>query len=132
MLRVAIIKDAAGAVREGMSRLRLRRSPSEGARKPSGFMQMPTAGRFFVVGVILTAAVSMILAGPRQIPDLGVFVALLLASSLASGLKLRLPLGTSASNLSISYTFDFAALILLGTPPATVVAGISAWTQSQF
>jgi diguanylate cyclase (GGDEF)-like protein/PAS domain S-box-containing protein len=130
MTGAAAIESAAGFVRERTSRWR-RRPEAAGARA-SGFMQMPAAGRFFVVGVILTATVAIAIGRPRQLPELTTFIALLVASSLASGLKLRLPLGTSASNLSISYTFDFAALILLGTAPATIVAGFSAWTQSQF
>jgi diguanylate cyclase (GGDEF)-like protein/PAS domain S-box-containing protein len=111
---------------------RWRRRPVADETRKSGFMQMPAAGRFFVAGVILCAGIALIAGRPRQMPNLAVFASLLVASSLASGLKLRLPLGTSASNLSISYTFDFAALILLGTGPATIVAGFSAWTQSQF
>ena len=126
----AVTSGAAGFIPNWMSRWR-RRPDADGARN-SGFMQMPAAGRIFVVGVILAATVAMIADRPRQMPNLAVFLSLLVASSLASGLKLRLPLGTSASNLSISYTFDFAALILLGTGPATIVAGFSAWTQSQF
>src|SRR5687768_7114855 len=94
-----------------------RRRPEAAAARTSGFMHMPAAGRFFVAGVIVAATVAMVAGRPRQIPDLGLFIGLLIASSLASGLKLRLPLGTSASNLSISYTFDFAALIMLGTAP---------------
>ncbi|MBI4265293.1 MAG: EAL domain-containing protein [Acidobacteria bacterium] len=94
--------------------------------------QLPLRGRLFVAAVIMAATAAMIAGGPREVPDLATFAVLLVASSLASGLKLRLPLGTSASNLSISYTFDFAALILLGTGPATIVAAVSAFTQSQF
>ncbi|MGH9256495.1 MAG: putative bifunctional diguanylate cyclase/phosphodiesterase [Vicinamibacterales bacterium] len=53
------------------------------------------------------------------------------ASAVASGLKLRLPLGkTGSSNLSVSYTIDFASLILLGPAPTMLVAALSAWTQS--
>src|SRR4051794_39395886 len=107
----AVLTSVAGTIHSGMSRWRGRRSHTEGARTSSGFMQMPTAGRFFVVAVIAAAAVAMAVGRPRQMPEITTFAALLVVSSLASGLKLRLPLGTSASNLSISYTFDFAALI---------------------
>ncbi len=51
---------------------------------------------------------------------------------LASSLRLRLPLGTSASNLSISYSVDFAALLLIGREMTMLVAGASACAQSIF
>ncbi|MBI2186016.1 MAG: EAL domain-containing protein [Acidobacteria bacterium] len=92
---------------------------------------LPGPARLFVVGILLAAATVLAVMGPLHIPNVRIFLVLLVASSLASALKLRLPLGSSASNLSISYTFDFAALLLLGTGPAMLLAAVSAWTQSR-
>ncbi len=67
---------------------------------------------------------------PTALPNVPLFVALALASSLASAMKVRLPLGAGSSNLSVSYTVDFAALLLLGPNPTMIVAALSALTQS--
>ena len=93
--------------------------------------QLPLAARLFVIAVIGLASAVLIARVPSAAPpSLAMFALLALASSLASGLKLRLPLGSSASNLSVSYTIDFAALLLLGPDPTMFVAGLSALTQS--
>jgi diguanylate cyclase (GGDEF)-like protein/PAS domain S-box-containing protein len=96
------------------------------------YADLPTPARLFLAAVFVLSIATLLADGPREMPDLTTFGVLLVASSLASALKLRLPLGSSASNLSISYTFDFAALILVGTGPAMLVAAFSAWTQSRF
>jgi diguanylate cyclase (GGDEF)-like protein/PAS domain S-box-containing protein len=109
-----------------------RREQRRGSRSGAQLWQAPLGARLFIVAVVAAAILVVLFRVPRHIDNLRGFFVLLVASSLASGLKLRLPLGTSASNLSISYTFDFAALLLLGPGPATLVAGFSAWTQSRF
>jgi hypothetical protein len=60
------------------------------------------------------------------------FGTLLAASAIASSLRLKVPLGASSSTLSVSYSVDFAALLLIGTDLTMVVAGVSAWLQSAF
>jgi hypothetical protein len=84
----------------------------------------------FVGATIGVAGVVLATHLPTTLPQLPLFVLLALASAVASGLKLRLPLGTSASNLSVSYTIDFASLILLGPNPTMLVAALSAWAQT--
>jgi len=91
---------------------------------------LPPSARFFVGGIIGAAGVVLATHLPTTLPHLPLFIALGLASAIASGLKLRLPLGTSASNLSVSYTIDFASLILLGPNPTMLVAALSAWAQT--
>src|SRR5688572_28861150 len=81
----------------------------------SKYADLPTPARLFLAAVFVLSIAVLLADGPREMPHLTTFGVLLVASSLASALKLRLPLGSSASNLSISYTFDFAALILVGT-----------------
>ena len=85
-----------------------------------------------MIAVVAVGCVVVILQGPRQITHPTQFLALLAASVLASSLRLRLPLGTSASNLSISYSVDFAALLLIGREMTMLVAGASACAQSIF
>jgi diguanylate cyclase (GGDEF)-like protein/PAS domain S-box-containing protein len=85
---------------------------------------------WYVSAVIAAGAVTLLWQFPRSVPDLGLFIGLLLASSLASSHRLRLPLGTNSSTLSVSYATDFAALFLIGTDLTMVVAATSAFAQS--
>ncbi len=93
---------------------------------------LPVSASVFVIAVVALGCAVLIIQGPRQITHPTQFVALLAASVLASSLRLRLPLGTSASNLSISYSVDFAALLLIGREMTMLVAGASACAQSIF
>ena len=69
---------------------------------------------------------------PHTIADPALFIALLLFSSLASALKVSLPLTKSGSSMSVSYAVDFAALLLLGANETMLVAAASAWSQCTF
>jgi diguanylate cyclase (GGDEF)-like protein/PAS domain S-box-containing protein len=94
--------------------------------------RLPVAARVYVAAVIVAAAGVFVVKGTPEVPDVGLFLGLLVISALASGFRVKLPLGTTATNLSISYTCDFAALLLIGGPLTTIVAGASAWAQSAF
>ncbi|MGE0812212.1 MAG: HD domain-containing phosphohydrolase [Vicinamibacterales bacterium] len=59
------------------------------------------------------------------------FAALLLMSNVTSAFKVAL-LASSGSTLSVSYTVDFASLLLLGPGPTTAIAVTSAWSQCTF
>jgi diguanylate cyclase (GGDEF)-like protein/PAS domain S-box-containing protein len=105
--------------------------PAKGdASRATSLEHLPIAASVFVIAVVAVGCVVLVLHGPRQITHPAQFVALLAASVLASSLRLRLPLGTSASNLSISYSVDFAALLLIGREMTMLVAGASACAQS--
>jgi diguanylate cyclase (GGDEF)-like protein/PAS domain S-box-containing protein len=93
---------------------------------------LPVAASVFVVAVVAAGFAVLILQGPRHLQHPAQFAVLLAASVVASSLRLRLPLGTSASNLSISYSVDFAALLLIGREMTMLVAGVSACAQSIF
>jgi diguanylate cyclase (GGDEF)-like protein/PAS domain S-box-containing protein len=90
----------------------------------------PLLADLFVGTVIALGCVVLALWGPRQLPSPVLFAVLLAASALASTLRLRLPLGSASSNLSVSCSVDFAALLLMGTAPTMLIAGTSAWLQS--
>ena len=94
--------------------------------------RQPLSATLFVSAIIVAGGAVLAFWGPRIAPNPGLFAVLLAASALASSLRLRLPLGASSSNLSISYSVDFAALLLLGTELTMLVAGVSAWIQSTF
>src|SRR5689334_1088784 len=130
MVPASFIPVIADKVRSAVERL-LPPRPAE-PQKTATLKALPAPARAFVVGVIALAGLLIVIGMPRTLPDMRVFILLLLGSCIASGMKLKLPLGTSSSNLSISYTFDFATLLLLGTAPATFVAGFSAYAQTRF
>ena len=65
---------------------------------------------------------------PRSIPDVPLFLTLLLASTLTSGIRLRLPV--ASANLSVAYIFDLTALLVFGRELAIPLAAASACSQS--
>src|SRR6266436_6476005 len=90
---------------------------------------LPIAARLYVGAVLAAGAVVMVAFVPRTLDDPGLFVVLLLFSSLASALKVSLPLTTSGSTMSVSYAVDFAALLLIGPHETMLVAAGSAFSQ---
>src|SRR5262245_32821805 len=100
------------------------------ASRATSLEHLPVAASVFVISVVAAGFAVLIFMGPRRIEQPTLFFALLVASVLASSLRLRLPLGTAAANLSISYSVDFAALLLIGKEMTMLVAGVSACAQS--
>src|SRR5262245_31210076 len=91
--------------------------------------ELPAAARLFVAAVLAAGAIVLGMFVPHTIANPVLFVILLGCSSLASALKVRLPLATSGSTMSVSYAVDFAALLLLGADETMIVAAVSAWAQ---
>jgi diguanylate cyclase (GGDEF)-like protein/putative nucleotidyltransferase with HDIG domain len=90
---------------------------------------LPLGARLYVGAVLAAGLVVLVAFLPHTIGDPALFVALLLFSSLASALKVSLPLTKSGSSMSVSYAVDFAALLLLGSNETMLVAAASAWSQ---
>ena len=93
---------------------------------------LPLAARLFVGAVLAAGALTLIVFWPRAITNPVLFVFLLGCSSLASALKVSLPLASSGSTMSVSYAVDFAALLLLGADQTMIVAASSAFSQCTF
>ena len=93
---------------------------------------LPIAARVFVAAVLAAGALTVIVFWPRGIANLVLFAFLLGCSSLASALKVSLPLASSGSTMSVSYAVDFAALLLLGADETMLVAAASAFSQCTF
>ena len=91
--------------------------------------ELPFAARLYVTGVIIAGAAVVAYFVPHAIEHPGIFLALLLCSSLASALKVDLPLASGGSTMSVSYAVDFVPLLLLGANETMLVAGTSAWAQ---
>jgi diguanylate cyclase (GGDEF)-like protein/putative nucleotidyltransferase with HDIG domain len=93
---------------------------------------LPIAARLYVGAVLAAGAVVLALFAPHTIANPVVFLTLLVCSSLASVLKVTLPLASSSSTMSVSYAVDFAALLLLGANETMLVAAVSTWAQCTF
>ena len=93
---------------------------------------LPIAARLYVGAVLAAGAIVLVAFAPRTLTDPALFVALLLFSSLASALKVNLPLTKGGSSMSVSYAVDFASLLLIGADPTMFVAAASAWSQCTF
>src|SRR5438105_6488772 len=94
---------------------------------------LPIAARLFVGAVLAAGTLVLVMFVPHTIANPLLFLILLACSSLASALKVRLPLATSSgSTMSVSYAVDFAALLLLGANETMIVAAVSAWSQCTF
>ncbi|MBW8868175.1 MAG: hypothetical protein JF610_12750, partial [Acidobacteria bacterium] len=92
----------------------------------------PVAARLFVVAVMAAGTLILAMFAPHSIANPLLFATLLACSSLASALKVRLPIASSGSTMSVSYAVDFAALLLLGADETMLVAAASAWSQCTF
>ncbi|HEY7171960.1 MAG TPA: HD domain-containing phosphohydrolase [Vicinamibacterales bacterium] len=93
---------------------------------------LPIIARVYVAAIVLAGAVVLAFYGPHTIVNPWLFLALLVCSSVASALKVSLPLTSSGSTMSVSYAVDFAALLLLGADATMWVAAMSAWSQCTF
>src|SRR5438034_4131284 len=94
--------------------------------------ELPLAARLYVSSVIIAGVAVVAFFFPRTINHPFLFVGLLLCSSLASALKVNLPLATSGSTMSVSYVVDFVSLLLLGANLTMIVGAASAWSQCTF
>jgi diguanylate cyclase (GGDEF)-like protein/PAS domain S-box-containing protein len=103
-----------------------------GSPSAERFRSLPGAARVFVAATIALALLVLVLRFPTTISNPTLFAAFAVASCLASAMKVKLPLGAGSSNLSVSYTVDFAGLLVLGASETMLIAGFSALTQSTF
>jgi len=94
--------------------------------------QLSIAARIYVGAVLAAGAIVLLLFAPHAIAHPLLFAALLLCSSIASALKVSLPLASSGSTMSVSYAVDFASLLMLGADATMFVAAASAWSQCTF
>src|SRR6266540_3884666 len=94
---------------------------------------LPLRARLFVCAVVGVGGVLLVSFFPiRSFDSPWLFLLLVVLSSLASVFKVTLPLARSGSTMSVSYSVDFAALLLLGPNETMIVAAVSAWSQCTF
>ncbi|MGE3277524.1 MAG: ATP-binding protein [Vicinamibacterales bacterium] len=87
------------------------------------------AARAYVVAVIATSLAVFGACLPLQFRSPELFAILLVLSAAAGAFKIRLPLYSGGSTLSVAFAFDFTALLLLDRPEAMLVAGAGALAQ---
>src|SRR5260221_4042690 len=93
---------------------------------------LPVAARVYVTAVCIAGVVVAGVFAPHSLDHPWLFLTLLVCSSVASALKVSLPLATSGSTMSISYAVFFLEIMLLGADETMVVAATSAWSQCTF
>src|SRR5437867_9744378 len=90
---------------------------------------LPVAARVYVTVVCVAGVLVAGFFAPHTLDHPWLFLTLLVCSSVASALKVSLPLATSGSTMSVSYAVDFLSLLLLGADATMIVAATSAWSQ---
>ena len=94
------------------------------------FTDRPRAARFFIGAVIAAGLGALFLQPPgASYAHPAVFLALLSAAAVASVFKVELPLSHHGATMSLSFAFEFASLLMLGTHATMVIAASSAWVQ---
>jgi diguanylate cyclase (GGDEF)-like protein/putative nucleotidyltransferase with HDIG domain len=93
---------------------------------------LPLAARVYVAAVLASGLATLIQFAPHKLADPALFVVLLCCSSIASAMKVRLPLTSGRSTMSVSYVVDFVSMLLLGANETMIVAAVGAWSQCTF
>src|SRR5438067_9264262 len=96
-------------------------------------LSLPLTARLFVCAVISVGSALLYAFFPTHFSGHpGLFILLLLLSSITSVFKVNLPLARRSSTMSVSYAVDFASLLLLGAHETMIVAAVSAFSQCTF
>ena len=93
--------------------------------------QLPFRARLYVMAVLAAGALLFFTRlFSIRVDEPLLFLVLTLLSSAAAALKVKLPLTSGGSTMSVSYAVDFASLLALGADATMVVAASSAFAQS--
>jgi diguanylate cyclase (GGDEF)-like protein/putative nucleotidyltransferase with HDIG domain len=97
----------------------------------TSFLALPLPAQGYVITVTLLGAASLAvsIAGLRTDRWL-LFAGLIALTVVTSAVKIELPLGRGASNLSLAHAVNFWSLWTLGAAPTVIVAAVSAAAQS--
>src|SRR5687767_9300987 len=92
----------------------------------TAFSELPPAAQFYVVAVSLLGAVSLAASvSAFRTSDWQLFIGLLALTIMTSAIKIELPLGRGASNLSLAHVVNFWSLLALGAMPTVWIAAVS-------
>jgi diguanylate cyclase (GGDEF)-like protein/putative nucleotidyltransferase with HDIG domain len=112
---------------------------AEAAGKPAtrrksdrtSFLALPLVAQIYVIGVTALGGASLALSLANLRTDRWLlFAGLLALTVVTSAVKIELPLGRGASNLSLAHAVNFWSLWTLGAAPTVIVAAVSAAAQS--
>ena len=108
-----------------------RRSPVHPTGVPeSSFRAQPRPARIFIGGVIALGVGALFFQPPgTAYLHPGAFVLLLTLAAIGALFKVDLPLSHHGATMSLSFAFEFAALLLMGPHATMVIAATSAWIQ---
>ena len=96
----------------------------------TSFRDLPAAAKFYVAAVSAMGAVSLAVSvGAFRTDNWRLFIALLGLTIMTSAIKIELPLGRGASNLSLAHLVNFWSLLALGAMPTVWIAAVSAAAQ---
>jgi diguanylate cyclase (GGDEF)-like protein/putative nucleotidyltransferase with HDIG domain len=96
----------------------------------TSFSELPMAAQVYVVTVSVLGAVSLAASvSAFRTHDWRLFIGLLALTVMTSAIKIELPLGRGASNLSLAHVVNFWSLLALGAMPTVWVAAVSAAAQ---
>ena len=96
----------------------------------TSFRDLPAAAKFYVAAVSVLGAVSLAVSvGAFRTNNWRLFIALLGLTIVTSAIKIELPLGRGASNLSLAHLVNFWSLLALGAMPTVWIAAVSAGAQ---
>jgi diguanylate cyclase (GGDEF)-like protein/putative nucleotidyltransferase with HDIG domain len=92
--------------------------------------QLPLRARAYVAAIVVVGAVLFVTRLPFvRVDQPLLFLTLTVLSSAAAAFKVKLPLTSGGSTMSVSYAVDFASLLALGADATMVVAAASAFSQ---
>src|SRR5262245_3881797 len=93
-----------------------------------GWRSLPPAAQVYVAAVMAAGLFTFVVHIPAAYPKPLLFLALLFGACLTSTWKVNLPIAlSSGSTLSVSYSANLIALLLLGTRHAMLIAMAGAW-----
>ncbi len=112
-------------------------SPSTGApvvsdapaSVPARFADLPIGAKAYFALVIAAGTGALALQSSASYGHWSVFFTLLGAAAIAALLRVDLPFSLHGATMSLSFTFAFASLLLLGPHPTLLVAAVAAWVQ---
>src|SRR5438034_2506918 len=105
-------------------------SPASGAART--IEDLPLTARLYVAAVLAAGLATLVLSPPHGITNPVLLVILLCCSTLASVMKVPLPLRSGSSTMSVAFAVHFASLLLVGTNETLIVAAAGAWSQCTF
>ena len=99
------------------------------ARVPASFADLPIGAKVYFALVMAAGVGALVLQTSTGYEHWPVFAALLAGAALVALFRVDLPFSLHGATMSLSFTFAFASLLMLGPHPTLLVAALAAWVQ---